>query len=54
MPFGIQPIHIPIIIIVVLLIFGPKKLPDMGRNPRKAITEFRKGAKELRTDSTTN
>jgi len=47
MPFGIQPIHILIIIIVALLIFGPKKLPDMGRNPRKAITEFRKGAKGL-------
>jgi sec-independent protein translocase protein TatA len=47
MPFGIQPIHIVIIIVVALLIFGPKRLPEMGRNIGKAMSEFRKGAKEM-------
>jgi len=50
MPFGIQPIHIFLIIIVALLLFGPKRLPEMGRNIGKAISEFRNGTKEL-TDS---
>ena len=48
--FGIQPIHILIIIVVALLIFGPKKLPEMGRSIGKAFTEFRKGTSEI-TDS---
>jgi sec-independent protein translocase protein TatA len=47
MSFGIQPIHILIIIVVALLIFGPKRLPDMGRSIGKAISEFRTGAKEM-------
>jgi sec-independent protein translocase protein TatA len=50
MPFGIQPIHIVIIIVVAFLLFGANKLPEMGRSAGKAITEFRKGAKEM-TDS---
>ncbi len=45
--FGIQPIHIVIIILVALLIFGPKKLPEMGRNIGKAISEFRNGTREM-------
>jgi sec-independent protein translocase protein TatA len=47
MPFGIQPIHIVIIVVVALLIFGPKRLPDMGRSIGKALSEFRNGTKEM-------
>ncbi len=50
MTFGIQPIHIVIIIVVALLIFGPKRLPEMGRSIGRAINEFRNGTKEV-TDS---
>jgi sec-independent protein translocase protein TatA len=47
MPFGIQPIHIVIIVVVALLIFGPNKLPEMGRSIGKTINEFRNGTKEM-------
>ncbi|MGB8215483.1 MAG: twin-arginine translocase TatA/TatE family subunit [Anaerolineales bacterium] len=47
MPLGIQPIHIVIVIAVAFLIFGGSKLPEMGRSAGKAISEFRKGAKEI-------
>lgn len=47
MSLGIQPIHIVIIIVVALLIFGPKRLPDMGRSVGKALSEFRSGAREM-------
>ncbi len=47
MPFGIQPIHIIIVIAVALIIFGPSKLPEMGRGLGRAITEFRKGTQEM-------
>ncbi len=47
MPFGIQPIHIVIIIGVAFLIFGGNKLPELGRSAGKAISEFKKGTKEM-------
>ena len=46
MPFGIQPIHIVLIILVAFLIFGANKLPELGRSLGKTISEFRKGTKE--------
>jgi len=46
MPFGIQPIHIVIIILVAFLIFGASKLPEIGRSLGKTISEFKKGTKE--------
>jgi sec-independent protein translocase protein TatA len=42
MSFGIQPIHIVFIFIVALLLFGPKKLPEIGRSVGKALNEFRR------------
>jgi sec-independent protein translocase protein TatA len=47
MPFGIQPIHLIIILVVALLIFGPKRLPEIGRYIGKTLTEFRAGTQEL-------
>lgn len=46
LPFGIQPWHILVIVIVAFLIFGTNKLPDMGRSLGKTLSEFRKGSKE--------
>jgi sec-independent protein translocase protein TatA len=46
MPFGIQPIHIVIIIVVAFLIFGASKLPEAGRSLGRTLSEFRKGTKE--------
>lgn len=36
------------IFLLALLIFGPKKLPELGRNIGKALTEFRRVSGELR------
>lgn len=47
MPFGIQPIHLIAILIVALIIFGPSRLPEIGRGLGKAITEFRRGTHEM-------
>ena len=44
--FGIQPIHIVIILVVAFLLFGATRLPEIGRSLGKAISEFRKGTKE--------
>src|SRR5436190_24018334 len=34
-------------LMLALLIFGPKKLPELGRNIGKALTEFRRASSEL-------
>jgi sec-independent protein translocase protein TatA len=47
MPFGLQPVHLIVVAVVALLIFGPARLPEIGRGIGKAITEFRRGAKEM-------
>jgi len=40
---NIGPLEIAIVLIVALIILGPKKLPDMGRSLGKGMREF-KGA----------
>ena len=49
-PFGGW--EIIIILLIVLIIFGPTKLPQMGQAMGKAIREFKKAGKELRSDAT--
>lgn len=41
--------EIILIFVVVLLLFGPKKLPDFARTFGKAIREFRKTVNEAKT-----
>lgn len=45
--FGIQPIHIIIVVVVALLVFGPERLPQMGRDLARMINQFRAGADEM-------
>jgi sec-independent protein translocase protein TatA len=41
MPFGISPIEIVIVLVIVLLVFGPKRLPDLGRSLGRGMREFK-------------
>jgi TatA/E family protein of Tat protein translocase len=46
------PIGLPelvIIFIVALIIFGPRKLPELGRSLGKSIQEFKRASNELRS-----
>lgn len=47
---AITPISIIIIGIVALLIFGPKKLPELGRAMGSTLREFRSATKGLTED----
>jgi sec-independent protein translocase protein TatA len=38
---AISPWHIAIFALVVLLVFGPKRLPEMGRSLGKGLREFK-------------
>ena len=41
MPFGIGIWEILILLLVVLLVFGPKRLPEMGRSLGRGMREFK-------------
>ena len=38
----IQPMHLIVILVVVLIIFGPGKLPELGKSLGEAIRGFKK------------
>ena len=40
--FNLGPFELVAIFVVALLVFGPEKLPEMGRQVGKAVREFRK------------
>src|SRR5260370_18024405 len=46
-PLGMQ--EMVFIFVLALLIFGPKKLPELGKTLGKAMTEFRRASNELKT-----
>ncbi len=41
MPGWIGPWELAILLLVVLLVFGPKRLPEMGRSLGKGMREFK-------------
>lgn len=41
-----------LIVVLALIIFGPKKLPEMGRAVGQTLREFKKSTKELIDDET--
>lgn len=44
-----QPMHLLIILVICLLIFGPRRLPELGKGLGEAIRGFRDGMKDGNT-----
>jgi TatA/E family protein of Tat protein translocase len=45
------PIGVPellILLVVALIVFGPRKLPDLGRSLGRSLSEFKRASSELR------
>ena len=40
-----------LILVLALIIFGPKKLPEIGRAVGQTLSEFKKSARELTSDA---
>jgi len=46
-----EPMHVLLILIVALVIFGPGKLPDIGKGLGEAIRGFKKALNDVTFDS---
>ncbi len=44
---NIGPLEIAIVLVVMLLAFGPKRLPQLGRSAGKGIREFRSSVNDV-------
>jgi sec-independent protein translocase protein TatA len=42
----LQPMHLLVILVIVLIIFGPGKLPELGNSLGRAIKGFKKAMSE--------
>ena len=45
-----QPMHLIIILAIALVIFGPKRLPELGAGLGKSLREFKKAMSDVSKD----
>ena len=51
MPTNIGATGLILIVLVALLLFGPSKLPELGRAFGRTLREFKNGAREIMEDA---
>lgn len=42
--FGLGPTELVIILIIVIIIFGPRRLPELGKTIGRGLSELRKAS----------
>lgn len=52
--FGLGVPELVIILVIALIIFGPKKLPEVGKALGKSIREFKQSADGIKKDMETS
>ncbi|MCG6534127.1 MAG: twin-arginine translocase TatA/TatE family subunit [Syntrophales bacterium LBB04] len=50
----LQPLHLLIVLIIALVIFGPGKLPELGSSLGKAIRGFKKSMQDTENELAVN
>ena len=48
--FNIGPTELIVVLVIALIVFGPKRLPEVGRTIGKSLREFRKASDELKDE----
>jgi sec-independent protein translocase protein TatA len=44
----LQPMHLLVILVIVLIVFGPGKLPELGKSIGKAIRGFKQAMEDVK------
>jgi sec-independent protein translocase protein TatA len=48
--FNVGPTELMVILVLALIVFGPKKLPEMGRSIGKGLREFRSAQADIKRE----
>lgn len=51
MPFNVGPMELVIVLIIALIVLGPKRLPEAGRSLGKGLREFKQSIQGRDDDS---
>ena len=51
--FGLEPWHVVIVVVVALVLFGGKKLPELGKGLGEGLRGFKDGMKGITEDTPT-
>jgi sec-independent protein translocase protein TatA len=52
--FNIGPQEMFILFLIIILLFGAKRIPEIGRSIGKGIQEFKKGMREVESEMSVN
>jgi sec-independent protein translocase protein TatA len=52
--FNIGPTELIVIVIIALIVFGPRRLPEIGRTVGKSMREFRQASQDLKNEFNIN
>jgi sec-independent protein translocase protein TatA len=50
MPFNIGPMELIVVLIIALVVLGPKKLPEVGKSLGKGMREFKDSISGMAND----
>jgi sec-independent protein translocase protein TatA len=50
MPFNIGPMELVVVLVIALLVLGPKKLPEVGKSLGKGMREFKDSLSNISSD----
>ncbi len=50
MPFNIGPMELIVVLVIALVVLGPKKLPEVGKSLGKGMREFKDSISNISKD----
>lgn len=50
MPFNVGPMELIVVLIIALVVLGPKKLPEVGKSLGKGMREFKDSLSNMADD----
>ena len=50
MPFNVGPMELIVVLVIALVVLGPKKLPEVGKSLGKGMREFKESLSNMSGD----
>lgn len=52
MAFSLGPAEIGLLLIIMIFVFGPRRIPEIGKSVGEALTSFKKATREVEAETT--